>query len=203
MCQYQSDSNGKRESPLRISNERISRWGIFYTGDRGAEKTKREEWSNPEADNNQECPLHDPLPERQGPASSETETRGWNLLLELISMRGLSRGSWNHRGDTAASGGTIQTERGRSSLVSPLLPPPTSTQWLPLGKASWHGSLGNSGCKGSKNPYLQGEDYLQNKVDNIAKKQKYALAQSPHFNLYQLTKLVFSFMFDSAVSTDV
>ena len=201
MCQYQSDSNGKRESPLRISNERISRRGIFYTGDRGAEKTKREERSNPEADNNQECPLHDPLPER--PASSETETRGWNLLLELISMRGLSRGSWNHRGDTAASGGTIQTERGRSSLVSPLLPPPTSTQWLPLGKASWHGSLGNSGCKGSKNPYLQGEDYLQNKVDNIAKKQKYALAQSPHFNLYQLTKLVFSFMFDIAVSTDV
>lgn len=70
-------------------------------------------------------------------------------------------------------------EGGRSSLASPLLPPPTSIQWLPVGKASWHESLGNSGCKGSKNPYLQEEDYLQNKVDNIGKKIEVCFGTKP------------------------
>lgn len=64
-----------------------------------------------------------------------------------------------------------QTEREGEKLPGSFHAP-TSSQWLPLAKASCHGSLGNSGCRGYKNSQIQEKDYPQNKVDNKRKKKK-------------------------------
>lgn len=122
MSRHQSDSSRKRESTLSISNKRILRQGIFYTGDRGTEKPKGEKWGNPEIDNNQE--RLPPLLERQ-----VRRLRNWGQeLMSLVGSwirEGLSCGSWNHQGDAAASGGATRTEREGKKLPS-FTPPPTT-----------------------------------------------------------------------------